>query len=193
MARAGVDRIERDFEHQALLDLAHRPEALDRVAADPAVEPFQFLVGEAEIGLADRKQLALLAPAAERVVAVVARAFARAALGIHQHAIGGQRIALPLVPQAGAAPGDIGAVAALEHDPFDRDVARVEPQVLELLEALRLDQLRDVEPLAGRATRRSSRAARGARSHGSSRRSSSPRTRCRRAGRTPDRRRASSG
>ena len=103
VARARVDRIEGDFEHQALLDLAHRPEALDRVAADPAVEPLQLLVGEAEIGLADRKQLTLVGPAAERVVAVVARALARAALRIHQHAIGGQRIALPFVPEAGAA------------------------------------------------------------------------------------------
>jgi hypothetical protein len=63
-----VDRIEGDLEHQALLDLAHRAEALDRVAADEAVEPFQLLVGEAEIGLADRQQLAF-GPAAEGVVA----------------------------------------------------------------------------------------------------------------------------
>src|SRR4051812_28328392 len=53
VACAGVDRIERDFEHQRLLDLAHRAEALDRVAAHPAVDPFQLLVGEPEIGLAD--------------------------------------------------------------------------------------------------------------------------------------------
>src|SRR5205085_747705 len=65
VARALVDRIERHFEHQALLDLAHGPEALDGVPADPAVEPFQFLVGETEIGLADREQLIALRPAAE--------------------------------------------------------------------------------------------------------------------------------
>ena len=58
MALALVDRIEGDFEHQGLLDLADRAEALDRVVADEAVEPFQLLVGEAEIGLADRQQLA---------------------------------------------------------------------------------------------------------------------------------------
>ena len=38
-------------------DLAHRPEPLDRVAADEAVDLLQLLVGEAEIGLADRHQL----------------------------------------------------------------------------------------------------------------------------------------
>src|SRR4051812_31321990 len=47
---ARMDRIERDFQDQALLDLADRSEALDGVPADPAVEPAQFLVGEAEIG-----------------------------------------------------------------------------------------------------------------------------------------------
>src|SRR5215210_3567410 len=62
VAGAFVNRIERDFEHQGLLDLAHRPEALDGVAANPAVEPLQLLVGEAEIGLADGKQLVRVGP-----------------------------------------------------------------------------------------------------------------------------------
>ena len=53
-----VDRIEGDFEHQRFLHLADRAEALDRLVADEPVEPFQFLVGEAEIGLADRQQVA---------------------------------------------------------------------------------------------------------------------------------------
>src|SRR4051794_6922122 len=53
VARAFVDRIERHFQHQALLDLPHRPEAFDGMATNPAVDPFEFLVGESEIGLAD--------------------------------------------------------------------------------------------------------------------------------------------
>ena len=56
MASALVDRIERDLENEGLFDLADGAEALDRMAADPAVDPFQFFVGEPEIGLADRKQ-----------------------------------------------------------------------------------------------------------------------------------------
>ena len=70
--------------------LAHRPEALDRVAADEAVDLQQFLVGEAEIGLADRHELvAVLAvrPDAEGVVGIVRRALAVAALRIHQHRV----------------------------------------------------------------------------------------------------------
>src|SRR5437868_959411 len=77
-----VDRIEGDLEHQALFDLAHRPEPLDRMAADPAVEPLELLIGEAEISLADRRQFAFFRPAAESVVAVIAGAFARAALRV---------------------------------------------------------------------------------------------------------------
>ena len=49
---------EGDLEDQALLDLANWAETLDRVVADPAVDPAKLLVGEAEIGLADRKKLA---------------------------------------------------------------------------------------------------------------------------------------
>src|SRR4051812_9500075 len=38
VSTALVDRIECDFEHQRLLDLADRPEALNGVASHPAVE-----------------------------------------------------------------------------------------------------------------------------------------------------------
>src|SRR6185503_801634 len=147
VAAALVDRIERDLEHEALLNLAHRAEALYRVAADPAVEPFQLLVGEAEVRLADGKELFCLGPAAESVVAVIAGPLPGPPLGVHQHAVGGQRIALPFVPQACAAPGNVGTVTPLEHDPFDAGIAGVQPEVFELLEALRLDQLRDIEPV----------------------------------------------
>src|SRR5438094_8465942 len=104
-----MDRIERHLEHEALLDFADRAEALDGVAADPAVEPAQFLIGEAEIRLADWKELAIVGPAAERIIAVIARAFARAPLRVHQNAIRNQRIALPLVPKARPAAAHIGA------------------------------------------------------------------------------------
>src|SRR6185437_14321775 len=116
VTRALVDRIERDFEHERLFDLAHRTEALDRVAADPAVEPFQLVIGEAEIGLADGEQFTVPGPATEGVIAVIARSLSGTALGVHQHAIGSQRIALPFVPKASSATADIRAVAALQHD-----------------------------------------------------------------------------
>src|SRR5206468_11028807 len=48
--------------------------------------------------------------------------------------------------QAGAAPGHVSAVAALEHDAFDRNVARIQAEVFELFEALGFNQLRNVEP-----------------------------------------------
>ena len=57
MSGRAVDRIEGDLEDELVLDLAHRPVAADGVVADPAVEEAQLLVGEAEIGLADRDQL----------------------------------------------------------------------------------------------------------------------------------------
>src|SRR6185369_11824936 len=147
VARAGVDRIEGDFEYQAFLDLAHRAETFDGMATDPPVEPFQFLVGEPEIGFADRQQIAAIGPAAEGVIAVVARAFARAALGVHQHAIDEQRVAFPFVPQAGTATGDVRTVAALEHDTLDGHIASVGPEIFERFEVIRVDQLRDIEAL----------------------------------------------
>src|SRR3546814_7247677 len=82
-------------------DLPHEP-----------VEEDQFLVGKAGIGLAHRHKLAVFGPASECVIGIIARSLAVAALGIHHHAIGGQRIAFPLVPEAGLASRDIGAVAA---------------------------------------------------------------------------------
>ena len=53
------DAVEGDLQHQLGRDLAHRAEAVGGVVAHPFVEPAQLLVGEAEIGLADRRQLAL--------------------------------------------------------------------------------------------------------------------------------------
>ena len=53
--------LEGDFQHQALVrlvhDMADRAELFGGVAADEAVDLQQFLVGEAEIGFADRHQL----------------------------------------------------------------------------------------------------------------------------------------
>ena len=171
-----MDRIEGDFEDQLLLDLADRAEAADRVVAHEAVEPFQLLVGEAEIGLADRQQLAaaLLGPAAERVIRVIGRALAAAARGVHQHAIGDERIALPFVPEAGLAAGDVGAVAALQHHAFDRGVAGAGADLLQRLEVLRLDQRGQIEPPGIEPGREGFEPGRGAPSAASGRRSSAP-------------------
>src|SRR5207253_1993949 len=78
MAFAGVDRIERDLEYQALVGFAHRPEAVDRVVAHVAVELLELLVGEAEVGLSDWQQLGtrigISVPATEGVVGIEAAA-----------------------------------------------------------------------------------------------------------------------
>ncbi len=42
-----------------------------------------------------------------------------AALGVHQHAVDGQRVALPLEPRPLRPAGDVGAVAALQHQALD--------------------------------------------------------------------------
>ena len=61
VARRTGEPFEGDFEHQALVlaggDFAHRAETVRRMIADIAVEFDELLVGEAEIGLADRHQL----------------------------------------------------------------------------------------------------------------------------------------
>ncbi|PAV93018.1 hypothetical protein WR25_02291 [Diploscapter pachys] len=143
----GVDRIERDLQHQRLLHFAHWAEALHRMAAHEAVEHPQFLVGDPRIGLADRQQLALFGPAAEGIVAVIGRSPPVAALRVHHHAIGGQRIALPFVPQAGAPPTDIGAVAAFQHHALDRRIARAGADRLQFREAVGRDHLAEIEAI----------------------------------------------
>src|SRR5487761_2656511 len=54
--RRALQALESDFQHQPLVrlvnDMAHRSEFFDCVAADETVDLQQFLVGEAEIGLA---------------------------------------------------------------------------------------------------------------------------------------------
>src|SRR6266567_4723502 len=66
MPRRACQAFEGDLQHQPLIRLMHhmpdRPEFFDCVAAHEAIDLQQLLVGEAEIGLADRHQLlALLA------------------------------------------------------------------------------------------------------------------------------------
>src|SRR5262245_9791682 len=73
-----LQSFERDFEHQALVrlvyDLAHRAEPLDGIPADEPVDLQKLLVGEAEIGLADRHQLVAVGargPYPESVIGVI--------------------------------------------------------------------------------------------------------------------------
>ena len=103
--------------------LAHGPEAGDGVVAHEAVDAQKLLVGEAEIGLADRHQLLALRarrPDAEGVVGIKRGALAVAALGIHQHGVDQKRVALPLPPRPLRPAGEVGGVAPLEHHPLDR-------------------------------------------------------------------------
>src|SRR3546814_15599010 len=89
------------------------------MTADIAVQPFQFLVSETEIGLAHRQQIGALigiaVPAAEGEVGIEGGALTIPALRVHEHAVDQQRVALPFVPEACASARYIRAVAALEH------------------------------------------------------------------------------
>src|SRR5262249_51178430 len=95
---------------------------LRRVAADEAVDLQQLLVGEAEIGLADRHQLVALlsrGPDAEGVVGIIGRALAMAALRIHQDGVDDVRIAFPLPPLALGTARSVGRAPPLQHHAFD--------------------------------------------------------------------------
>src|SRR4026207_307497 len=103
-------------------DMAPRPQTLGGVAADETVDLNQFLIAEAEIGLADGYQLlALLPPGPDPkgVIGVIGRSLAVAALRIHQHGIDYMRIALPLPPKALGTSRQIWRVTPFQHDPFD--------------------------------------------------------------------------
>ena len=147
MACRGLHGVEGDLEHEPRLHRPHRTEAFRGMAADEAVEAQQFLVGEAEVRLADRHEFVRpvrAAPQAEGVVGIVRRALAGAALGIHEHAVEGERIALPLVPMPSGAAGDIGARFAFQHQAFKLPGASPRPQRVELVEALEVDYLAQV-------------------------------------------------
>src|SRR6267142_5101108 len=122
MPRRACQAFEGDLQHQPLVRLMHhmpdRSEFFDCVAAHEAIDLQQLLVGEAEIGLADRHQLlAILAggPDPERIIRIIGRTLAVAALRIHQHGIDDVRVALPLPPLSLRATRQIGGLAALEH------------------------------------------------------------------------------
>src|SRR5215472_14737351 len=70
-----LGRVECNLEDHGLLHLTDRAETCNGVITDPAVEEYQFLIGEAEIGLADRHQF-VAAPETKCVVRVVAAALA---------------------------------------------------------------------------------------------------------------------
>src|SRR3546814_19644369 len=74
------------------------------MAADIAVEPFQLLVSETEIGFAHRQQIGALigiaVPAAESEIGIEGGAFAIHALRIHEHTDDQQRVASPFLPEA---------------------------------------------------------------------------------------------
>src|SRR5262245_65788929 len=93
---------------------AHRAETLHGVAADKAIDLNELLVGKTEISLANGHQhvaVLALAPDPESIVGVVGRALAVAALGVHQHRIDNEWIALPVAPRDLAAAGQIGRTA----------------------------------------------------------------------------------
>src|SRR4029450_6477374 len=72
-------------------------------------------------------------------------AFPRTSLCVHQHAVGGQRVALPFVPKPGAASRDIKRITPLQHDALDRRVAGRGAHFLQRLEIRRFNQRRQIE------------------------------------------------
>ncbi len=117
------------------------------------IEFLELLVGKARIGLAHGQQLGaagpvgigLAVPAAKCIVGIEAGPFATPALGIHQHAVDQQRVTFPLVPQACLAPWDIGTVAPLEHQAFDRVVACALADLGEVCKSVGLDHCGQIE------------------------------------------------
>src|SRR5262249_13575245 len=101
---------------------------------------------ETEISFADGQEL-LAAPAAERVVGIERTAFAVPTLRVHQHAIRGERIALPFEPEALRPALLIRAVPALQHQAFDAE-RRFGAEAREALPILRCDQRRKIQPVA---------------------------------------------
>src|SRR5262249_4061707 len=118
VASRAVHAVERDFEHDLGLDLAHRPPSLDGLIAHPLVEAAQFLAGNAGVGVADGLLL-VAAPGAEGVVGIEGRAVAVAALRVHQPRVESQCAALPFDPRSLRAAGDIERIRALQHQPLD--------------------------------------------------------------------------
>src|SRR5262249_8649984 len=93
------------------------------IAANETVDLQELLVSEAEIGFAHGYQrIAILArgPDPERIVGVIRRALPGTALGVHQHGIDDERVALPFPPRTLWPAGKIGRIATFKHDAFDR-------------------------------------------------------------------------
>jgi hypothetical protein len=150
VARAGVQALEAQLEHQAGRHAAHRAELLQRGGADDLVHPCELGVAQAGVGLGEGHQLQALrpgrltpadglhhrrglggirrraAPHREGVVRVHASAPAVAGLGVDQHRVHGQRVHLPLPPEAlglGAAAA-VARGAVLEHEALHAKPAR---------------------------------------------------------------------
>jgi hypothetical protein len=93
-----------------------------------------------------------------------------AALGVHQHRVDQERIALPLEPRALGPAGHIGAVGALDHHPFDHREGRIAPASCgEFIPAVEGQHRRAIEAPGSARFRRSVSSRRGVRSKGSGR------------------------
>ena len=70
-----------------------------------------------------------------------------AALRIHQHRIERQRRAFPFPPLPLDAPGQIGAIGALQHQPFNRRIPRAITQRLQIADLLEGNDVGKIHPL----------------------------------------------
>ena len=101
------DALETELEYVDRLHVAHRPEPLAGVTADPLVQIGDFLVRQSRVRLGDWHELAVV-PDAERVIGEEARALAAARLRVDQDGIDGVRIDFPLPPITALASDAIG-------------------------------------------------------------------------------------
>ena len=115
-----MDALKADFKHQLGFQGPCRPEALQGVASDPAVQLEDFGIVEAGIGLGEGHQLRLFSvgPEAEGVVGEEVGATPTAGLGIEEHRIEGHRLQLVFPPVAAFAAAQVGRFRLFDHQPF---------------------------------------------------------------------------
>src|SRR5215204_2430163 len=123
MSGGSGDAFEAELEDVDRLDVAHRPEALERMPSNPAIHLGDLLVRQAGIGLRDRHELAFV-PDAEGVVGQQAGALAAARLRVDEHGVDRVGLDLPFPPVAALPADRVSRGRALEHESFDAAVAR---------------------------------------------------------------------
>jgi len=118
VTRGDLQPLECELEHLDRLDAAHRAEALEGMAADPAIDLADLLVGKSRVGLGERDERAVVVAYRERVVGEQRRATSAAGLRVDEHGVDRIRVDLPFPPRPARATDTVRGVPALQHDAF---------------------------------------------------------------------------